>query len=406
MSRIKHVIQLIIKIVFIFACFTLSIVYNAIVNYSTDDLDITGALPDEGSVLFTAKSGVANYEIKDGAIVVTIEEEGAKYDDIYLILIAPEAKYDPSYLKEMLGKRASKYEDYIAAMEEGPWMGKLRFLLTSDKRGQYTVHDPDDGTYTFDVASARATEHDHTDEIKASKGEALVSMVTFGAEGSGSLPAGTYTLSADYSFSGLADENEEKPSVSFLDKVGIIARISWKALKAQGVKGLFTVNNWLVFYGAVCLFGTFIFLYRDTINVLKFIKAVYHGSDMGPVVYNIYVNGVYSGTVTESSAGASLALAILFGALFTALLIITLPIRLLVNIVMDIVHLFKKDEAIQGYSLIGNVLGSVGVYAFAFGIMALISASYIVGGVALGIGAVLLAVGTVLCRLVAKKNAA
>ena len=78
--------------------------------------------------------------------------------------------------------------------------------------------------------------------------------------------------------------------------------------------------------------------------------------------------------------------------------IVTIPIRIVIYIIRDIIYLFLEDYDLEAFSFLGNFLGSVGIYALIVGVVALMSASYVVGGIGVGVGLVLCIVAHFLCK--------
>ncbi|MBR2900952.1 MAG: hypothetical protein IKC39_01770, partial [Clostridia bacterium] len=143
----------------------------------------------------------------------------------------------------------------------------------------------------------------------------------------------------------------------------------------------------LVFYGAMIITGMFVYLWRDLRSLKKIFGAMLE--ERYPpvrVIIKVYVNGYLTDTYSYIDDGTSMLGAFFVALLCYALFLITYPLRILVNIVSDIVHLIRDDDEIEGFSIIGNVLGSVGIYVLLFGVVGLVGAGYLIGGICTAVG--------------------
>ena len=404
MSRAKHLSMLILKICVLVLCFSAVTIMTSLQTYSTDEINVVSGMKNK-DILVTAENGAtATYEIIDGEIVFNIKQSGKNFDDISALIFTPKAQYDTSYLEEMLGDKVESEQEYITAMNKGPWRCNLAANLKanktlSKKSGTFTLIDPDDGEYTEMVSSAAANKKVHTEDFKIKKNESVGFMLIFGSKKTGAMKSGKYTLSADINIRGLYEEGTEVPKLSFLDKVGIFTKVSLKAVKEKGWE-IFSVTNWLTFYCIIVIIGWLIYLWRDAHLVFKIFMAVYTGDDSpGIILYNVYANGVYVGNYEDTSEdGAALLKAILIAGLCWILITITIPLRILWYLIRDIIYLFKTDEKLEEFSYIGNIIGSVGVYISIFGIVGLLGAGYILGGICLGVGIALCIIAHFVCH--------
>ena len=76
---------------------------------------------------------------------------------------------------------------------------------------------------------------------------------------------------------------------------------------------------------------------------------------------------------------------------------LTIPIRILIYLIRDIVYLFVEDYDLDDFSYTGHILGSVGIYVLLFGIVGLLSASTVLGGICTVIGLVACIIASKLC---------
>lgn len=240
--------------------------------------------------------------------------------------------------------------------------------------------------YGVTVKTDEAGEPYRIESLYTEKGENVDFMLIFGSEGQGALPSGRYVFDAKFGVSGLYEGDAE---LSFGSKVKVITNTCINALKEQGFD-IFNVENWLVFYGAMIVTGMLVYLWRDLRSLKKIFGAMLE--ERYPpvrVIIKVYVNGYETNEYSYIDDGTSM-LGAFFVALVTyVLFLITYPIRILVNVISDIVYLIRDDDEIEGFSIIGNVLGSVGIYTLLFGIVALLGASYLAGGICtiVGLGA-------------------
>jgi hypothetical protein len=253
----------------------------------------------------------------------------------------------------------------------------------------YTVEDPDGEEHTFSVSKEERLEN-----VFVSKGEELTFLLSFGVDGRGNLSSGRYELSAEISMAGLWAE--DAPSLSFFSTVEILGKTVARGAAERG-PAIFQVENWLVFYGAMIAFGCFVYLWRDVRNMIKIFGALMEGEGV-PVIISTYMNGVCVESYESTSGGPSVFLALLVTVLCYMVFLFTIPIRILIHIVRDIIYLIREDYELDGFSLPGNILGSVGIYVTVFGVAGLFGGSPVVGGIAAVVGIAMCVVAGILCK--------
>lgn len=410
MSRIKHLTMLIMKLVFIVICFIASAVMTSLMEYRTDEIRIGDGITEKDILVFDSdfeSTGASlSYEISDGDIIFDIVQSGERYDDIAVLITYPPAVYDTTYLRDMLGKRADKEQEYLTAMENGPWYGNIDFALKSDKtfstdRSGFTFTDPDLNDYSEPVFVKAANKSNITADFKLTKDERVDVYLIFGSSEYGALPSGRYTLSADLNIVGHYDEAYAAPTLSAFERMGTIMRVSARAVKEAGL-GIFRPSSWLTFYGLMAVLGWFIYLYRDARVVISIFLAVLsdNWSGAGTIVYNVYRNGVHVGTYADDTGNfAKLAIALIVAMISWFVLTVTIPLRILWYLIRDIIYLFAEDdEALDEFSYLGNLLGSIGIYLALFGFAGIMGAGMVVGIISLVVGIVLVVIGTKLCK--------
>ncbi|MBQ3069914.1 MAG: hypothetical protein IJD01_08235 [Clostridia bacterium] len=400
MSRVKHAVMLAIKAGVIVLCFAVATMFTALAGMDTSVLDgMKGQVAADAceitvmDAMFASNGASLSYEVADGRIIFDLVQRGTAYDDVTVFLEYPAFAYDADamrdYLQETIGDRAAQEEAYLAAMEAGPWNLNYSFQMTGDGTNEgsygtsYTVVDPDLEGYAAVLKAEGENEPFRIDNIYAEKGDELSFMLIFGSETFGALPSGRYVFEADLGVSGLYEGQSE---LSFGTKMSVITSTCMKALQEQGLD-IFRVENWLVFYGAMIVTGMFVYLWRDLRSMKKIFGAMLE--ERHPpvrVIVTVYVNGYVTDQYSYIDDGTSMIAAFFVTLLCYVLFLLTYPLRILIHIVRDIVCLIKDDEEIEDYSLVGNILGSVGVYVLLFGVVGLLGASYLLGGICAAVG--------------------
>ena len=399
MSRVKHLTMLIIKLVFIVLVFAATMVMMAMQTSSADEIPIAKDFDEEDLYIETANGATVRWEEKDGELVFDIEQSGNNYDDIKVSLLFDNVTYDSSFIRSMLGDNAGKHEKFISEMEEGPWLAHCNFHLRGESfftttKGRYTFTDAALTDYVESVVSRGANTSTKTESFTVSKEEkSVIVILTFGAEGEGALENGKYTLKADLK---LGHPEGKKLDISLLEQAGIFVRFGAKAVAEAGF-GVFNVTNWLTFYGVMVLLGWFIYLWRDLRAMVKIFFALLEG-DGTRVIVRTYINGAFSEEHEEYASGSNTFIALMLTLLCYIVFLLTIPIRILIHIIRDIIYLFKEDYDIEAFSFLGNLLGSVGIYALIVGIVGLAGASYVIGAIGAVLGIAMCVAAHFLCK--------
>ena len=410
MSRAKHITMLIFKLLFIVLCFAIASVFTLLQGAVGKFDNLKNQIPlDKCEIVvldssFDENGASLSYEIKDGKIVFDIVQSGKNYDDITVMITYPEYSYDctnmRNYLYETIGNRSEKEEDYLKAMEEGPWKSTFSYTLEGDTEGVssknviYAVADPDFNEFT-DSVQYEDVEKTTIRDIYVEKNERLSFMLTFGAKGIGALKSGQYTFSADLSVSGLWENN---PRLSFLTMLDTIGTTCKEAIFEKGVS-IFQIENWLTFYGVMIVTGMFIYLWRDLRMMVKIFSAIMDSMSTGVrVIIHTYINGTYAGSRETIEGSSGLIPAAIITVICFAIFTITIPLRILIYIIRDIVYLFIEDYDLDEFSFIGNIMGGVGIYVVVFGFVGLLSANLLLGGICMVAGIVMCIGASKLCK--------
>ena len=414
MSRAKHVGMLVFKLVFILLCFAAASVFTVLQNIPLNRFDTLKAPVglEECQLMamdsrFEEIGAALSYEIQEGQIVFDLTQSGEDYEDVSVLITYPDFTYDSgamrAYLEETLGKEGADGEEaYLNAMEEGPWRCYYSFQLLKEGEGAdagnvvYTLSDPDANEHTESFKSADSSERARVNDMYIGKGENATFMLTFGAEDTGALPSGRYVFKADLGVSGLY--YEDGPRISFGSTAKILFTTCMETIEQKGLN-IFSVNNWLTFYGLMVVLGMFIYLWRDLRAMIKIFCAVMDSAGEGTyVIVHTYINGAYAGSRTELVGGPSIILALIVTVLCYFVFLLSIPLRILIHLIRDIVYLFKEDYELEGFSVIGNILGSVGVYVLIFGFVGLMGAGYLIGGIGTVLGIGMCIAAHVLCK--------
>lgn len=398
MSRVKHLIALAVKLAFLVLVFAATMVMSAMQTATTDAISIGRDINKEYVEIVTENGAEVSWEVVDGELVFDIRQTGDKYDDISVFLTFPNVEYDSSFIRSMLGDDAGEHEEFISEMENGPWLAHCNFCLKGESfltvgNNTYTFFDGDMNKYVKSVSSSGANTTDQTEGFTVRREDGAVTIgLIFGAEGEGAMDSGRYTLTADLK---LLHPEGEQLDLGLLEQAGAILKFGARAVSEAGMN-IFNVTNWLVFYGMLVLLGWFVYLWRDLRAMAKIFFAILDG-DGTSVIVRTYINGVFSEEYTMSNGG-NFFIAAIVTVLCYVVFLVTIPIRMLIHIIRDIIYLFAEDDSIEGFSLVGNFLGSVGIYALLVGMVGLLSASYAVGGIGAGIGIALCIIARILCK--------
>lgn len=402
MSRAKHIAMLVFKVVFIILCFALASLYSILANANTEMFDLmknrVGLDKCEILVMdssFDEVGASLDYRFEDGKIVFDLVQSGKNYDDVCIAITFPEYDYDPelmrNYLNDTVGKVSEKEEKYLSAMDAGPWNTTFTFLMTGEANADsnkvnYTIMDSDSVEYVDYFRTADDNlEPEKIEEIYIAQDEELTFLLIFGAENKGALPSGRYVLEGDLGVSGLYDSKER---LSFGTTIKVISATCIDTLKEKGLS-IFGVENWLVFYGVMIAFGMFVYLWRDLRSLKKIFCAMMEAHHPPvKVIVKTYTNGYLTDEYSYIDDGSSFIAALIVTFICYVIFLFTIPLRIVIQIIRDIFYLFAEDYEIEAFSIVGNILGSVGVYVLLFGIVGLMGGSPVPGiiGLLLGIG--------------------
>ncbi|MGN0813848.1 MAG: hypothetical protein ACI4MH_01295 [Candidatus Coproplasma sp.] len=404
MSRIKHLISLIAKILIIVIAFAVSTVWTALSGCKTAQVRI-GDNINESKIKITTKNGATvDYEIVDGNIVFDVSQ-GTDYDDVVVKIYTPPTTYDATLLEHFYGENTAP--EFVEAMKAGPWIGNLEYALQGTSQDgssmSFTILNPFGEKEIKTLNSEGSTKLYETDSFEVESGEEVPFKLTFGSETGGALPSGKYTLSGGIKITGLKDSEKDVKSLPFTERLTITAKIVGIALKDAGIKGIFSVTNLMLFIGFLYLVGMMIFFWKDLRSAYRIVKYCDDSSEIKKMIVSVFVNGQFVGSYERYEGGISPVGFILICPLIYLLLTVLIPVRLVIQSVCDIVCLVKHDETEQGVSLLGNFLGSMGLLGAAFSFVTFFSGAFALGGIVLGVAIVCMILSVLLEKRIVKK---
>lgn len=399
MSRIKYILRIVFLCFVIFISVSVSVSLTSLLDASSDKLVMTEKASG-ASISVNVKNGAeASYEYSEDEIKLKIKN-GVNYDDIKITVTLPNVKYDTAYLEKVLGDSKEQEKEYLDSMEKGPWNSRVDYRLYKeggeyDKSAVYTLTDGDD-TYTSCLTSPIAAAFDETDLTEIKKGGRKTIVLTAGSEQSGALESGTYVFRADLKLVSRAEKGAVK--LSYQDSFKVIYNVIKEAVAENGFASFFSPSSWLMSWATVCFIGGLFFLWKDICNSFNFVGVLHDNATIEEYIVHVYVNGkcVRSEHVISSNA-PGFALSVLIGFIVYMISLLLMPVRLVVLLISDIVHAITGSEG--GFSLFGNLCGSVGVLLVLYAIIMLFSAEFVLAAIFGVIGIVLLIVSRFLCNM-------
>ncbi len=402
MGRSKRAIDLAVRVLFIVLCFIFTYLFNAAMGFVNGNADY---LTQEGRIeLKLSGDAQATYTVQDGQLILDVQKAGTNYDDITVIMTVDGVSYDTTYAQEGLGDKAADYEQELNALAAGPWSGTMHYVLSGEDYittgdGQYTFVDADQTEYAHKPASAEANARKTTEEMNFSKGGTAVAKFILGSAENGPLPEGKYTMSAHITMTGTQDGTK----LPFGAQLTLAVEVMKDSLASTSFGDFFRISSLMTFYGVMCALCCVLFGYQDLAVCFDVFWMIIKGAGGGPVtryVVHTYVNGVHMSTreYLDDNSSGSLPVAILAFVLVYFFLILTVPLRLLIVIGKDIYHIIAGDPDEEGFPLLGNILGSIGVYALLYGVVNAVLSQFVVAGICLVPAVALLIVAGKLCK--------
>ena len=114
MSRVKHAVTLILKLVFLVLVFAATMVMMAMQTASSDQIPLARDFDENNIDVLTENGATLEWEIVDGELVFEITQSGDNYDDILVILTFDTVAYDTGFIRSMLGDDAGEHEEFIS----------------------------------------------------------------------------------------------------------------------------------------------------------------------------------------------------------------------------------------------------------------------------------------------------
>ena len=399
MSRIKHILRIVFLSFIIFISIAVGVSINSLLNTTSDKLVMTDKDSGASITVKTKNGATASYEqVKDG-IKLKIKR-GSNYDDIKIVITLSDVGYDTAYLERVLGDSVEQEKEYLDSMKKGPWNSRVDYRLYKeggeyDKSAVYTLTDGDD-TYTSCLTSPIAAAFDETDLTEIKKGGRKTIVLTAGSEQSGALESGTYIFRADLKLVSRAEKDAVK--LTYQDSFKVIYNVIKDAVNQNGLESFFSPSSWLMSWATVCFIGGLFFLWKDICNSFNFVGALHDGATFTEYIVHVYVNGICVGSKhVISSSAPGFVMSVLIGFIVYMISFLLMPVRLVVLLISDIVHAITGSEG--GFSLFGNLSGSVGVLLVLYAIIMLFCAEFVLAAIFGVIGIVLLIVSRFLCNM-------
>lgn len=399
MSRIKYILRIVFLSFIIFISIAVGVSINSLLNTTSDKLVMTDKDSGASITVKTKNGATASYEqVKDG-IKLKIKR-GSNYDDIKIVITLPDVGYDTAYLERVLGDSVEQEKEYLDSMKKGPWNSRVDYRLYKeggeyDKSAVYTLTDGDD-TYTSCLTSPIAAAFDETDLTEIKKGGRKTIVLTAGSEQSGALESGTYIFRADLKLVSRAEKDAVK--LTYQDSFKVVFNVIKDAVNQKGLESFFSPSSWLMSWATVCFIGGLFFLWKDICNSFNFVGALHDGATFTEYIVHVYVNGICIGSKhVISSTAPVFVMSVLIGFIVYMISFLLMPIRLVVLLISDIVHAITGSEG--GFSLFGNLSGSVGVLLVLYAIIMLFCAEFVLAAIFGVIGIVLLVVSRFLCNM-------
>lgn len=399
MSRIKYILRIVFLSFIIFISISVGVSLSALLDMTADKLVMTGKDSGASITVKTKNGATASYEQVKDEIKLKIKS-GSNYDDIKIVITLPDVGYDTVYLERVLGDSVEQEKEYLDSMKKGPWNSKVDYRLYKengeyDKSAVYTLTDGDD-TYTSCLTSPIAAAFDETDLTEIKKGGRKTIVLSPGSEQSGALESGTYIFRADLKLVSRAEKDAVK--LTYQDSFKVIYNVIKDAVNQKGLESFFSPSSWLMSWATVCFIGGLFFLWKDIRNSFNVIGALYDGATVTEYIVHVYVNGICVGSKhVVSSSAPGFVMSLLIGFIVYMISFLLMPVRLVVLLISDIVHAITGSEG--GFSLFGNLSGSVGVLLVLYAIIMLFSAEFVLAAIFGVIGIVLLVVSRFLCNM-------
>ena len=394
--RVKHLMMLLSSLIFIIICFVVMNISNEMINYEKYEIDITSTLSSDTFIVSTKNGAKCQSYLEEGEMVLIVEQPNTSYDEIYLTILCNTISYDTTHLEEIIGNNLEQNQDYLNAFKNGPWVGKIYFSISKYNDGKikndtYTVTDKNKNITTHKIATSGNSKLQHTDTLifDANKDEYFEIML--GSKFGGAIDSGTYYLKATLVIEGLYESDEQaEMKLTIIDKIVMFFKASFNAFKNAGIKGLFSVSNFVKLYFTIVLVGMGYYLWKDARSAYFIGRNVenYSIRDALLSLKECAFAGQYAHS--DEIPGITNILALLIGTVVAyAILALTLPIRVLIVVVRDIIGiLFPMDsfEKIPGFA---NFIGSLGCYLVLLGFTLMFKLSFWIGLVTLLVGALL-----------------
>lgn len=406
MSRLKHVLFLMFKLIIVYVCFLYLSCYYDVKERKEVINPITDYLNDSNIVIECKNGAVCNYKIEDNNIVFTIDQQGLEFDDIKVNLNLSGISFNKTKLQENLGFLKDYNDEYLNEITKGPWNGNISYILSADELN---------GNYTFEIENIKLDKKKVTpvkldmygkvinviNDIRKNENDdetfrldkKLSLNLIFGTNDNGALPSGEYTLSSYLSLNGLHKSNTNA-HLNVLDDVLMIQNIVLNNFFEKGpikcinfdvfktLSSYQIIKKMYVYLCVLCIiafifkvFMIFTYVVSSKINTLPlFIKS-------------IFKNGFWKTSDDMQEEGSSKT------KFLCTLIIFVMPIDLIIGIFRDIYYIIVGNLNVKYVSISANVIGTTGLYLIIFSVLCFLSKEFILGPIFIIIGFILFVCG-------------
>ena len=401
MNRGKHLVLLISSLIFVAICFIVMNLSSDLQNYEVFELDITSTFTKDSFATDTKNSASIDFDCDTNEKIIHIIKKGENFDDAAFIFTLPEIEYDIERVKEIFGDQVEDNKDYLTALENGPWNGKILFSLTAKNNGYakatYTVEYNNGKQQAAKVNKLEDSKYDETDIFKIEKTGYSEVRFILGSKFGGSLEEGDYTIKVKIVLDSLykdKDNEDAQPNLSIIDRVKLFFTRIFKSFKEKGIKGIFNIDSVWKLYKTIVLVGIIFYLWVDirTAYQLGKIIDIYDIKEGLYTFKDVILNGQYAGDLGDGSCNKPVV-AILAMIVSYLVLVVTLPLRVIILIFKDLIGIFAGSEAVEKIPVWGNLLGSVGAYFVVLGIYLMFTFVFWIGAIFVAVSALLLFFG-------------
>lgn len=421
MGRVKHAVRLFLLVAVLVAAALFALAVKPVGNYALYTVANVAEAEDDAVTVERKNGATASVSRENGALVFDVVQSGKNFDDICVTVAFPAASYDTNELAEKLGvtdfdnagnqddengesgkeispNNATKEEKLLSAFKSGAWLARVNFSFRAARAesvsgARYTLSFGGGAAQEREISAPEVEKIASTDEFKLSAGETTKIKIIFGAKEGGAMRSGRYILAADLQITGLSDN-----PLSVWEKIGVAFEVAGEAFSRLGLVGLIREGSFLAVYGYFCAFIGAAFLWKDLRNSFTLAAAVVAKKYVKEYAARMFLRGEIVSDGELSTSGKRLLASVFLGIVFYALSLAFAPIRIIVLAAADGYYAVTGDIYEKRWSLVGNVLLSLGI-AFVFLGAGIMAGGSVAVGLLVGLaGAGALVFGNLLCK--------